>query len=107
MMSFRCPLGMQIPRLLGLRKKPEYKQVFASLGSEWDSMHYVIKHDDQDVIPPEPKTNYRQKPSCRLAQHCLCGEHGDAVWALKLWLCQAMKKSLAGQSGKSMRGLWS
>ena len=94
--SYRSPLGLQVPRIMGLQSfhVGNLKQFMDRLVQHWNEMHFVIKHDEQKALPSEPKPNYKVKPSCLEAQFCLCGSDGDEIWALKLWLCTAMKRAM-------------
>lgn len=94
------PLGLQVPRLLGMRNVPGVNRFLDALSAEWERMHLVAKHEDQEPIGNEDKPNYKAKLACLLAQFCLCGERGDRIWSLKLRMCAAMKKALAGATPK-------
>jgi len=100
-LSWMVPLGSQVPRLLGLEKRAEYRPFLRSLVEEWGRMHCVVKHDECRPVHDEPVPNYRVKPSCFEAQFCLCHARGDRIWSLKLWMCSAMKKALPTADHKS------
>lgn len=89
-----CPLELHLARLVGMRKFLGARPVMQAWTSEWECRHFVIRHADQAPLKAEPRPNYRSKPSCLAAQHCLSGQSGDKLWELKSWDAGAMKTAL-------------
>ena len=57
-----CPVDVEVPRALGLRKKPAFKQQLEALKELWQRRHDIIFEHEQDALPDE-RPRFRQRSS--------------------------------------------
>ena len=92
--SWAYPLDKCVPRALAsLRRKDP--RLLARCTEDWEQVwHDTVLHCTQASIKDPPKRKQTDKPPCVDVDCCLCGDHGDNLFAFKLWLCKEMSVHL-------------
>jgi len=97
-LSCCAPCGAELPRFIGLLRRPEFRAAAQAFTERWDLRSRVIFHDDQNPLPyirEEEKRSIKKKPSCLEAHVCLCeeSEDGDKRWKLGVYIVSVITKS--------------
>ena len=82
-LTWTCSLPEEVPRLVCTALK--HNDLHDALVQEWERLHSLVLHKEQDVIPEDPeKKKSHEKPKCIDADGvCLCDERGCDMWAME------------------------
>jgi len=99
LLSWMYPGEDVIPRAMGfLSNTPNAVQ---DAKDNWtDTLHKLLKHDEQPPLHAEPKKKPHAKWSDVEARTCMCGATGDAIWEMKLWLCRTLAGAFSTPENK-------
>ena len=91
LLSWSFPADVVVPRAIGAMRATRMGLVDACAADWNEVLHSTVIHAAQEPIVDPPRRAAHAKLSCYEADGvCLCGDHGDDVWAFKVWMCKEM-----------------
>ena len=98
------PAAEMLPKVLAYLRSDLQRAVVDEAKGKWLARHVTLLHDEQDRVdePAAPRGRHKPKPSCHAAGHCLCGDGGDALWALHQRVITSLRKAMKDGGTKKM-----